>query len=72
MDSDEELNDFVMNKVIYPYSRDDDNDLFFGAAHMIVDDLVNHSGRIGYVVGHDVVDCERLLHPALLYKDFLR
>jgi hypothetical protein len=44
MDSDEELNDFVMNKVIYLSSRDDDNDLFFGAAHMIVDDLVNHPG----------------------------
>ena len=43
---------------------------FFGAAHIIVDDLVNHPGRIGSVVGHDVVDRERLLHHALLYKDY--
>jgi hypothetical protein len=70
MDSDEEFNHFVMNEVIDPSSSDDDNDLFFGAAHIIVDDLVNHPGRIGSVVGHDVVDRERLLHHTLLYKDY--
>jgi hypothetical protein len=37
---------------------------------MIIDDLVNHSGRIGSIEGDEVVDRERLLHHFLLYKDY--
>jgi hypothetical protein len=33
--SDDEFNQFVTNEVIDPSSSDDENDLFFGAAHMI-------------------------------------
>jgi hypothetical protein len=60
-----------MNELIDISSSDDENDLFFSAAHMIVGDLVNHLGRIGFVEGHVVVDREKLLHHALLYKDYL-
>ena len=43
MDSDDESNQFVMNELIGPCSSDDENDLFFfGAVHMIIEDLVRH------------------------------
>ena len=51
-------------------SSDDENDLFYGPAHTIIENLVNHPGRIGSIEGHDVVDRERLLHHDLLYKDY--
>jgi hypothetical protein len=70
MESDDEFNQFVMNDLIDPSSSDDENDLFFDAAHVIVDDLVNHPRRIGSVEGHAVVHRDRLLHHALLYKDY--
>lgn len=70
MESDDEFNQFVMNDLIDPSSSDDENDLFFDAAHVIVDGLVNHPGRIGSVEGHAVVHRDRLLHHALLYKDY--
>jgi hypothetical protein len=59
-----------MNEVIDPSSSDDENDLFFGAAHMIIEDSVNHPGRIGSVEGHEIVDRKRLLYHSLLYKDY--
>ena len=69
MDSDE-FNQFVMNELIDSSSSDDENNLFFVAAHMIIEDSVNHPGRIGSVEGHEVVDRKRLLHHDLLYKDY--
>ena len=69
MESDDEFDQFVMNELI-DASSDDENDPFFGAAHMIIEDSVNHPGRIGSIEGHDVVDRERLLHHDLLYKDY--
>ena len=51
-------------------SSSSDDELFDGAAHMIIEDLVNHPGRIGSVEGHEVVQRERLLHHDLLYKDY--
>ncbi|PVH47875.1 hypothetical protein PAHAL_4G175000 [Panicum hallii] len=60
MESNDEFNQFVMNELIDPSSSDDENDLFFGTMHMIIEDSVNHPGRIGSVEGHDVVDHERL------------
>ena len=51
-------------------SSDDENDLFYGPAHTIIENLVNHPGRIGSVEGHEVVDRERVLHHGLLYKDY--
>jgi hypothetical protein len=60
-----------MNEVIYPSSSVDENDLFFGAAHMVIEDSVNHPGRIGsVVVGHETVNRKRLLYHSLLYKDY--
>jgi hypothetical protein len=59
-----------MNEVIDPSSSDDENEIIFDDAHIIVEDLVNHPGRIGSIVGHEVVEHERLLHHALLYKDY--
>jgi hypothetical protein len=70
MESCDEFNQFVMNEVIDSSSSDDENDLFFGAAHMITEDSVNHPGRIGSVEGNEIVDRERLLHHGLLYKDY--
>ncbi|CAO1940489.1 unnamed protein product [Urochloa humidicola] len=70
MVSDDEFNQFVMNEVIDTSSSDDDDYLFFVAAHMIIEDTVNHPGRIGSVDGHEVVDRERLLYHGLLNKDY--
>jgi hypothetical protein len=42
MESDDEFNQFVMNDLMDPSSSDDENDLFFDVAHVIVDGLVNH------------------------------
>uniref|UniRef100_J3MN98 Uncharacterized protein n=1 Tax=Oryza brachyantha TaxID=4533 RepID=J3MN98_ORYBR len=70
MDSDDEFNQFVMNEVIDPSSSDDENDLFFGAANMIIEDSVNNLGRIGSVEGHAVIDRDRLLWHGLLYRDY--
>ena len=67
MESDDEFNQFVMNELI-DASSDDENDPFFGAAHMIIEDSVNHPGRIGSIEGHDVLDRERVLYHGLLYK----
>ena len=69
MESDDEFNQFVMNELI-DASSDDENDPFFGAAHMTIEDSVNHPGRIGSIVEHEVVDRERLLHHDILYKDY--
>jgi len=68
MDSDDEFNQFVMDEIIDSSSSDDE--LFDGAAHMIIEDSVNHPGHIGSVEGHEVVQRERLLHHDLLYKDY--
>jgi len=57
-----------LDEVIHSSSSDDE--LFDGAAHMIIEDSVNHPGRIGSVEGHEVVQRERLLHHDLLYKDY--
>ena len=70
MESDDEFNQFVLNELIDPSSSDDENDLFIGAAHVIIEDSVNNPGRIGSVEGHDVVDRERRLWHGLLYKDY--
>ena len=51
-------------------SSDDENDLFYGPAHTIIENLVNHPGRIGSIEGHDVPDLERLFYHGLLYKDY--
>ena len=72
MDSDDEFNQFVMDEIIDSSSSDDERKaIISGAAHLIVEDTLNHPGRIGSVEGHDVVDRERLLHHDLLYKDNL-
>ena len=55
MESDDEFNQFVMNDLIDPSSSDDENDMFFDAAHVIVDGLVNHPGRIGSVEEHECI-----------------
>jgi len=71
MDSDDEFNQFVMDEIIDSSSSDDERKAaILGAAHLIVEDTLNHPGRIGSVEGHDVVDHERLLHHDLLYKDY--
>jgi len=70
MESDDEFNQFVMNEVVDPSSSNDEDDPFFGATQMIIEDSANNPGRIGSVEGHDVLDRERLLYHALLYKDY--
>ena len=71
MDSDDEFNQFVMDEIIDSSSSDDERKAaILGAAHMIVEDTINHSGRIGSVEGYEVVDRERVLHHGLLYKDY--
>ena len=71
MDSDDEFNQFVMDEIIDSSSSDDERKAaILGAAHMIIEDSVNHPGRIGSVEGHEVVQRERLLHHDLLYKDY--
>ena len=71
MDSDDEFNQFVMDEIIDSSSSDDERKAaILGAAHLIVEDTLNHPGRIGSVEGHDVVDRERLLYHGLLYKDY--
>ena len=69
MESNDEFNQFVMNELI-DASSDDENDPFFGAAHMTIEDSVNHPGRIGSIEGHHVLDRERVLYHGLLYKDY--
>ena len=71
MDSDDEFNQFVMDEIIHSSSSDDERKaVISGVVHLIVEDTLNHPGRIGFVEGHDVVDRERQLHRALLYKDY--
>ena len=67
MESDDEFNQFVMKEVVDPSSSDDEDDQFLGAAQMIIEDSVNNPGRIGSVVGHDV-----LYHHLLFQRLFLR
>jgi hypothetical protein len=43
MELDDEFNQFVIDEVIDPSSSGEENDLFFGAAHMIIEDLINKS-----------------------------
>ncbi|RLM80889.1 hypothetical protein C2845_PM12G16490 [Panicum miliaceum] len=65
------FNHFVMDEVIDSSSSDYKRKVIFsGAAHIIVEDTLNHPGRIGSIEGYDVVDRERLLHHDLLYKDY--
>ena len=71
MDSDDEFNQFVMDEIIHSSSSDDERKaVISGVVHLIVEDTLNHSGRIGFVEKRDVVDCERQLHHGLLYKDY--
>ncbi|KAL6856974.1 hypothetical protein ACP4OV_018356 [Aristida adscensionis] len=71
MDSDDEFNQFVMDEVINSSSSDDERKAVIrGAAHLIVEDTLNHPGRIGSVEGHDVVERGRLFWHKLLYKDY--
>ena len=41
---DDELNEFLKNELIDPSSSDDEDDLFNGAANVIIDGSVNHPG----------------------------
>ena len=71
MNSDDEFNQFVMDEIIDSSSSDDERKaVISGVVHLIVEDTLNHPGRIGSVEGHAVVDRERLLHHDLLYKDY--
>ncbi|KAG2562852.1 hypothetical protein PVAP13_8KG215529 [Panicum virgatum] len=71
MDSDDEFNQFIMDEIIDSSSSDDERKaVISSAAHLIVEDTLNHLGRIGSIEGHDVVDRERLLYHGLLYKDY--
>ena len=48
MDSDDEFNQFVMDEIIDSSSSDDERKaVISGAAHLIVEDTLNHPGRIG-------------------------
>ena len=54
MDSDDELNQFVMDEIIDSSSSDDERKaVISGVVHLIVEDTLNHPGRIGSVEGHD-------------------
>jgi len=66
MESDDEFNQFVMNEVVDPSSSDDEDDPFFGATQMIIEDSANNPGRIGSVEGHDVLDLGLDIKPARL------
>jgi len=71
MDSDDEFNQSVMGEIIDSSSSDDERKAVISvASHLIVEDTLNHPGRIGSIVEHEVVDRERLLHHDLLYKDY--
>jgi len=53
MDSDDEFNQFVMDEIIDSSSSDDERKAaILGAAHLIVEDTLNHPGRIGSIVEH--------------------
>ena len=41
---DDELNEFLKNELIDPSSSDDEDDLFNGAANVIIEGSVNHLG----------------------------
>jgi hypothetical protein len=68
MDSDDEFNQFVWDELIDSSSSDDE--LYYDATQIIIDDEVNNPGHIGSVEGHEVVQRERLLYHHLLYKDY--
>jgi hypothetical protein len=68
MDPDDEFNQFIWDELIDSSSSDDE--LYYDAAQMIIDDEVNNPGRIGSVEGNEVVQRERLLYHHLLYKDY--
>ncbi|PVH36882.1 hypothetical protein PAHAL_6G188700 [Panicum hallii] len=70
MESDNEFSEFVMNEVIDPFLSDDEDDLFFFTAQMIIEDSVNNPGRIESVQGHEVVHRDRLLWHNLLLKNY--
>jgi hypothetical protein len=68
MDCDDEFNQFVFDEVIHSSSSDDE--IYDDVAHIVIDDLVNNPGCIGSIMGHEVVQRERLLWHDLLYKDY--
>ena len=48
MDSDDEFNHSVMDEIIDSSSSDDERKaVISGAAHLIVEDTLNHPGQIG-------------------------
>ena len=79
MESDDEFNQFVMNELIDPSSSDDENDLFFGAVHMIIEDLVRHHSsliRVELVLSKDLVywivkDCFGMVFVKCVYLSVL-
>jgi hypothetical protein len=68
MDSDDEFSQFVFDEIINSSSSDDE--MYYDAAHIVVEDSVNNPGRIGSIEGHEIVHRERLLWHDLLYKDY--
>jgi hypothetical protein len=70
MDSDDEFSQFVMDELIDSSNDEKKKSIISSATHIIVEDMVNHPGRIGSVLGHDVMDRERLFWHQLLFKDY--
>ncbi|XP_015692412.1 uncharacterized protein LOC102706567 [Oryza brachyantha] len=69
MGSDDEFNQFVMDELMHS-SSDDEQRVFRAATHIIVEDSLNHPGRIGSIKGHDVLDRDRLMWHNLLFKHY--
>ena len=65
MDSDDEFNQFVMDEIIDSSSSDDERKAaILGAAHMIVEDTINHPRRLVFVptISIVIVTFNRLLY----------
>jgi hypothetical protein len=67
MNSDDEFNNFVVNKLIDSSSSEDEEKFYSDATDIITQELHNEPRRGGSIVRHEVVDHERLSWHNLLY-----
>jgi hypothetical protein len=60
MDSEDELNYFVLNELIDPSSSDDEENFYFNATNIIAHESLNEPRHGGSIIGHETADHERL------------
>jgi hypothetical protein len=70
MDFGDEFDHFVVNELIDSSSSNDGDNFYFDATNIVAEASLNEPIHRGSIIGHHIVDRERLSWHYLLYHDY--